>query len=913
MSAPGGREHATAPGVDPTPDSVPATRAAAPAAPAAPSAAFAAALPDPAALLESITDAFFAVDAGWRFTYLNARAESLLARARAALLGTVLWESFPEAVALPFWDAYHQAMATRATVAFEAPFPPLARWFAVRAYPAPDGGLAVYFQDVTEARRVREQLQASEERFRAVQEASPDGFMLFRSVRAPADGGGAPPIVDFEFAFVNAAAARTIGRPAEALIGRRLLVEMPGNRDEGLFDAYVRVVETGEPWQREFAYQHEGLDHAFRATAVRVADGFGVTFSDVTARHRVEAELRATSARLRFLAEASRALAVSLDVEATLETTAHLAVPRLADACVIDLVEPDGRVRRALAVHRDPTRADVARAYARRYPPGPATPGSPAAEALRTGRTVHLPTVDAAVLATAVADAGQRAALADAGITALAAVPLAAGGRVAGVLTLAVTAAGGDRRLGAEEVALAEELAHRAATALEHARLFAEAEAARAEAEQANRAKSQFLATMSHELRTPLNAILGYADLIEAGVAGAVTPAQLGYVGRMKASGRHLLGLIDDVLDFAKIEAGQLVVAREAAPIGTVATAALELVRPQAAAREVTLAPACAPGRRAYRGDEDRVRQILVNLLSNAVKFTPAGGSVSMECDVVDPASEGGAKDAAPLPPLPPPPGGWVRVRVRDTGIGIPADKLEAVFEPFVQVDREKRSQYARNQGGAGLGLAISRQFARLMDGDLTVTSTPGVGSTFALWLPAAPAARADPGRRAPVALGRLLAAEAQTIVERLVARLRLDPHVPLGHRATQSDLEDHLGTFLVDVAQQFTILDEPGADAVGLVRDGSELQQLLAEKHGAQRQRLGWDEPAVLHEFVLLADEVERAVRAALAAGTDAATAAGGADDAPVPVDDLLALARAFLHEAAVVSLAGWRRAAGR
>ena len=749
---------------------------------------------------------------------------------------------------------------------------------------------------------------APERSLRAALEASPDGFMLFGSVRAAAgapEPGGSPPIVDFEWRYTNPAAERLVRRTHAELLGRRLLVEMPGNREEGLFDAYVQVVESGEPWRREFAYRHEGMDHVFRATAVRVGDGVAVSFSDVTARDRAEAELRATAGRLRFLAEAGRALTASLDPQATLETAVHLAVPRLADAAVVDLVESDGRAHRAIAVHADPSRTAIAREYARRYPPGPANPRSPAAEALRSGAVVFLPQlggaerrVDPEQFATSEA---HRLALVEIGLTSLVALPLLAHDRAIGVLTLATTEGSG-RRLEGEDVALAEELARRAAAALDNARLFADAQRARAEAEQANRAKSQFLATMSHELRTPLNAILGYADLLELEVAGPVTPGQRRYLERVRASGRHLLGLIDDVLDFAKTEAGQLEVARERTRLAEVVTAALELVRPQAEARGVSLSTEGTAGDLAFCGDGDRARQVLVNLLSNAVKFTGAGGAIRIVGARLRPAAMAGlADDARPGRPMPPT--GWVVLHVHDTGIGIPADQLERIFQPFVQADRGDRSEYARSHPGTGLGLAISRQLARAMEGELTARSEPGAGSTFTLWLPPLP----DPAPRpAPLpaaggatpaaaghgdrALGRLIVAHVGEIVERFTARLRDDPAAPLARTAAQSDLEDHVATFLADVAQHFTILDEPGVAFLPLLRDGTELQQLLSDRHGAQRRRLGWDESALRREFVVLAEEIER-VAVAQGAG-----------------EDVLALVRAFLREAAAMSVAGHR-----
>ena len=241
-----------------------------------------------------------------------------------------------------------------------------------------------------------------------------------------------------------------------------------------------------------------------------------------------------------------------------------------------------------------------------------------------------------------------------------------------------------------------------------------EAESARREAETANRARADFLAIMSHELRTPLNAIGGYAELIEMGVRGPVTDAQREDLLRIQRSQRHLLGLVNEVLNYAKLEAGSVRYDLADVPVLRAVTDAEGLVAPQARAKGLGLGVGECPPDLAVRADPEKLRQVLVNLLSNAVKFTSRGGAtIHVACD-----------DAT----------GMVAIRVRDSGIGIAADQLERIFEPFVQV----RSDLTRPQEGAGLGLAISRDLARGMGGDLTAESTPRVGSTFTLTLPAA-------------------------------------------------------------------------------------------------------------------------------------------------------------------------------
>jgi PAS domain S-box-containing protein len=243
----------------------------------------------------------------------------------------------------------------------------------------------------------------------------------------------------------------------------------------------------------------------------------------------------------------------------------------------------------------------------------------------------------------------------------------------------------------------------------------AEAEIARREAEQANRAKSEFLAVMSHELRTPLNAIGGYAELIEFGVRGPTTAEQRTDLGRIQKSQRHLLGLINGVLNYARVEAGAVNYAVEDVPLGEVLAACEALISPQVRARNLSFRYLPPPPELAARADREKVQQIVLNLLSNAVKFTDAGGSIEMRCEEW---RTNGSE--------------FVRLEVVDSGIGIPAEQITRVFEPFVQVD----AKLTRTREGTGLGLAISRDLARGMGGELTVQSGIGVGSTFSLTLP---------------------------------------------------------------------------------------------------------------------------------------------------------------------------------
>jgi signal transduction histidine kinase len=232
-------------------------------------------------------------------------------------------------------------------------------------------------------------------------------------------------------------------------------------------------------------------------------------------------------------------------------------------------------------------------------------------------------------------------------------------------------------------------------------------------AEDANRAKMSFLRAMSHELRTPLNAIGGYAELLELGIRGPLTDAQRQDLGRIIGSQRHLLSLINDILNFAKLEAGRVDFTIRPCPVHEILAGIEPLVRPQIEMKGLTYTYSAGNDDLAVEADPEKVRQILLNLLSNAIKFTPPGGRISIEVTA--------EADS-------------VAIQVADTGIGIPIDRLGSIFEPFVQAHRT----LSESTEGTGLGLAISRELARAMLGDLTVDSQTNHGSRFQLELPRA-------------------------------------------------------------------------------------------------------------------------------------------------------------------------------
>jgi hypothetical protein len=334
---------------------------------------------------------------------------------------------------------------------------------------------------------------------------------------------------------------------------------------------------------------------------------------------------------------------------------------------------------------------------------------------------------------------------------------------------------------------------------------------------------------------------------------------------------------VNDILDLAKVEAGRLSVANSPATVWEAIESALTLIQPQAEAKNLALIVTPGANRLpAYIGDDERVRQILVNLLSNAVKCTEPGGSITVE----------GAVTTTPDPRARlQPRGAHIRVTVTDTGSGIEPDKLRAIFEPFVQAE----SGHTRARDGSGLGLTIGQRLARAMGGDLTVESTIGEGSSFSLWLPAddsagAALAAADPtaspaetggaNRRTSrsVATARVveglgevargILSELGALADRVVERVRCDPMLPVAAGLRVSQVRDHLATLLVDIAGALLVVEEVAGESTPLLADAMEIQRLIAERHGAQRARLGWTEAFLRREFMIIREELEAVVR---------------------------------------------------
>ena len=437
-------------------------------------------------------------------------------------------------------------------------------------------------------------------------------------------------------------------------------------------------------------------------------------------------ERRKPERRALFLAEISRTLLEAQDPEEMLVSVSRLAAAELSAWSVVDVIRDDGAIERVAVIHPDSSLKARALELQLNFEPSPA-------DNIGVSRILQMQQPE---LVTAVSsemmqklDDAYRALLTDLGFCSYMVVPLKARERLCGAITF--VAATSEHRYTPTDLLFAEDLSGRIAMAMDNARLYREAERAREEAVEAvaraalaDRAKTDFLATMSHELRTPLNAIAGYAELLELGMRGPITDQQREAIARIRRSEQHLLGIVNDILMFAKTETGRIPFTLEHTLLAGVMASVRFLIQPMLAANDVTLREDGCEDQTAVLADHDRLNQLLINLLSNAVKFSPRGGEVCIRCEAQE---------------------HLVAIHVEDDGHGIAEDKLEAIFEPFVQLS----SGLTRTAEGSGLGLSISRELARLMGGDVTVTSEPGKGSTFTLTLPMSlPTPAVMPGSR---------------------------------------------------------------------------------------------------------------------------------------------------------------------
>jgi PAS domain S-box-containing protein len=633
-----------------------------------------------------MTEAMFVFDLHWHLRFVNDAGATLLRRLgmkQADLKGRDVWTSAPAAHGTIFESETRRAQRERVTTDFEAQVPKTDIWVHVRCVPTEEGGVAAFLRDITAKKQAELERTRTEERYRALVEAST--VMVFSS-----DPSGRVSEMPEWRALT--------GQPTSELRTSGLLEAIHADDRDRVAEAWRTALSTESAYTIEYRiHQRDGAYRWYRSRAVPIHENGMIrewvgVFDDIEDEHLARQRHAAVD-------NALGVLGTSLDYEWNLAAVTRLVVPTLADYCSVDLVDEAGAIRRVSSTHVNPQKEEILRDLWRKYPYQPGDRGVPSV--VKNGVAEMTPDIDVVEVVSYAKTEEQRDMLLALAPRSFLSVPMISHGKVFGALALVYSDSG--RTYGGAERAAVEQIAARAATAIENARLFSDAQAA-------SRAKSEFLATMSHELRTPLNAIAGYADLMAMGVRGPVTPDQLRDLTRIRQNQQHLLEIITNILNFSRIEAGRIQYDIRPCAIGEVLTRMEGVIEPQARAREITYEYLPVLPTVAVLADREKLEQVLINLLGNAVKFTARGGHIALSA-----AEQGGR----------------VRIDVRDTGVGIKTDQLESIFAPFVQLE----SSFTRTVEGTGLGLAISRELARGMGGELRASSVPGEGSVFTLEL----------------------------------------------------------------------------------------------------------------------------------------------------------------------------------
>ena len=714
-----------------------------------------------AAVVEAVTDGFVALDASLRFTYVNARAAAMWEMPASALIGRTPAEAWP---ALDMERSnvlllLRRVLASRRTESVETISPTLRTWIEIRAYPAAGGGVVAFFRDISERRKLRELDALLAEASELLASSTDYDETLANVARAAVPRLGdwsAVDLLDDPAATTWPPVVRRVAMvhddPAGLALATEFIEKYPQRWDDASAMAgvirHAKALFIPELTDEMLAAGAQDAEHL---RLMRALQFHSVIIVPIAARGQVLGALtlvmtgsrrRYTEADLALAEDLGRRAGVAIDTarllrdarearaaaESAVERTARLqhvtallagalteqqvadvvvaeGLPALdADDGVVYLLSRDGRSLEHAAS------AGVPVARTAEFRVFPVAAPLPLSDAVRTGETIVLETRHDVVTRYPVL----REANARAHTHSWLAIPLRAGDITLGGMALGFET---ERRFTDADRAFAETLARLCGQALLRARLYDDAERARAQAEEANAAKLTFLATMSHELRTPLNAIAGHVELMDMELHGPVTDAQRDALARVSRAQGRLLGLINDILSYAKVESGRTEYTLAPVDPAPIIREVCALVEPQFTAKQLELGIELPPAEREpllVLADAEKLMQVLLNLLSNALKFTPSPGQVAVTLGAADPDAR------------------VVSIAVCDSGVGIPADKLDSIFEPFVQLGRSLTTTHE----GTGLGLAVSRDLARGMGGDLTVESEEGRGSTFTLTLP---------------------------------------------------------------------------------------------------------------------------------------------------------------------------------
>jgi PAS domain S-box-containing protein len=649
------------------------------------------------AVMADMNEGLYAVDTQGLVTYMNPAAEAMFGWTSAELVGRRMHDithyKHPDGTPFPIeecagFKVLHEGKVLKdyddVFIRKDGSFFPVVYSSSPLITNGKTVGLVVVFRDVTERRRFEDML-------RSVVDHVIDGIITI-------DARGM--IQSF-----NPAAEKLFGYHAAEVIGQNVKVLMPEPYHDQ-HDDYIRnYLNTGQAKIIGIGREVVGrckdgstfpMDLAVSEFHLGAQRFFTGIVRDITERKKAEQDTR-------FLADASAALAALVDYESTLQKLARLAVPFFADWCLVDMAEGDGSLRRVAVAHIDP--AKMARAHEAyiRYPPDPkASQGPPLV--IRTGQPEIVPEITDAMLVATIKDEEHLQLLREFGLKSYMCVPLLIQGKALGAITFLAAESG--RRYGSQDLATAKDLAHRAAVAMENARLYSEVR-------DADRKKDEFIAMLAHELRNPLAPIRNALQVLRMRGVDARTTERARDM--MERQVHQVVRLVDDLLDVSRIIQGKIELRKEPIEVATIIARAVETAQPAVDAQGHELSITLSPEPIWVEGDLIRLAQVVANLLNNSAKYMELGGHIWLT------AKQEGTE---------------LVLRVRDAGIGIASEMLPQVFGLFVQAEQSRD----RTQGGLGIGLTLVHRLVTMHGGSVTASSAGlGKGSEFTIRLPALP------------------------------------------------------------------------------------------------------------------------------------------------------------------------------
>ena len=554
---------------------------------------------------------------------------------------------------------------------------------------APDGEIVAFakiIRDATEEKSIEDLRAASEARLRLIVDSIHDYAIYLLDM-------------DGTIQTWSRGAERIKGYTPAEVVGRNFAIFYPPEDvAAGKPARQLRIAAENGTYEDESTHVRKDGSRFWASvvvSAIRDRDGAVRGFVNLT--HDVS-ERKRNEERAAFLAEASRVLASSIEYDQTLRQIAKLAVSCVAEWCIVDVFEDGDHVLTRVAVeHADPAKVELARALEAEHPPDATSPR--VRKVIEERKTMFYPEISDALLQASARDAEHLRILRELGLCSAIVTPLVAADRVLGTLTFVNS---GKHRLTNDDVTLAEDVAARAAVAVQNAQLYREAQ-------EANRAKDEFLATVSHELRTPMTAVLGWAKLLRINRDPSMIEEATLAIERSAASQAQL---VDDILDVARIRVGKLRMRFEETNLGAAVENAVRMIRPSAEGKHIQLQVQIDWSIPAVRGDAQRLQQVVWNLLSNAVKFTPDGGRIDVKLEQRESVA---------------------RLTVHDSGPGIPPEFVPHLFERFRQAESSQRRGYQ----GLGLGLSIAHYIVQAHGGTIRAgAGGASTGATFIVELP---------------------------------------------------------------------------------------------------------------------------------------------------------------------------------